>query len=750
MSNIRYIDPMIGTIGAVEGHIHGGGKTYPGACLPGGMVQLSPDTITAGDEGSGYNYMNNTIEGFSINHVSGAGWFGDLGNFQVMPVVGDTGLRSGTYQWMPLKKSENGWCSEFSHESEEATAGYYAVTLDRYNIRAECTVSTRAGIMRITYPETNQARIIFNLPRRIAGRAEFQSVKMIDNKRLEGYIRCNHKLGGFGYGDGHVDYTLYFCCELSKAADNFRFFTDEEYIDAQGSAEGEDIGVIAEFSTKEGEEILLRTGISYVDLEGARNNLETEIPNFDFDKVKEKAEQAWSDAISVVDVECSNEKDKTLFYSCLYHAFLDPRINYDADGRAIQADGIVYKEERYTPRTVFSGWDVYRSEFPLLTIIKPDMVTDTVNSLLRIALSGNQSLPRWEIFGINTDVMVGDPGVIVAADAYVKGFKSFDDEKLYDICRASCLGDKELFGKPFTPIRKEADDLTKFGYVPGSLNFTNEADDLTQIGYVQGSLSFTLEDLFADFTMSRFAEKMGKEDDEKLFYDRSMWYKKSYNPKTGFMGPRDKNGNFIPVENEYSEIGCVEANILQQSWFVPHDPYGLIELYGRERFESLLEGYFAKADMTKIWNVEYNHSNEPVHHNPYLFHYIGKPERTQHWVRKIQKEAYNNSPDGFCGNEDVGQLSGWYVLSALGFGQPCLAVSEYYINTPLFKKATIKLDKKLHSCSIDNTFTVLCDEDPQEFPYISEIYLNGRRKNRNYLTFEEITDGGILEMRLKK
>lgn len=731
MGNIRYIKPMIGTIGAVEGYIHGGGKTYPGACLPGGMAQLSPDTITAGDNGSGYNYINDTIEGFSINHLSGVGWYGDLGNFQVMPAVGKTGLRSGTNQWLPLEKNERGWCSEFSHESETATAGYYAVTLDRYDIQAECTVSTRAGILRLTYPETNEAKLIFNFARRIAGKAEFQSVKIIENKRLEGYIRCDHKFGGFGYGEGNVDYTLYFCCELSKPADNFRFFSNEEYIDAHNSAEGEDIGVIAEFSTKKGEQILLRTGISYVDLEGARNNLETEIPDFDFDKVKQSAEKAWQDAISIIDVECSNEKDKTLFYTCLYHALLDPRINCDADGRSIQADGTIYKEDRYTPRTVFSGWDIYRSEFPLLTIIKPEMVSDTINSLLRISLTGNQALPRWEIFGINTDIMVGDPGVIVASDAYVKGIKSFDDEKLYQVCRASCLGDKELFGKPFSPIRKEAEDLTKYGFVPGSL-------------------SFTLEDLFADFTLSRFAKKMGKQEDEKLFYERSMWYKRSYNPETGFMGPKDKDGNFIPVKDEYDETGCVEANILQQSWFVPHDNDGLVELYGRERFENLLEGYFAKADMTQLWNIEYNHSNEPVHHNPYIFHYIGKPERTQHWVRKIQKKAYDTTPSGFCGNEDVGQLSGWYVLSALGFGQPCLAVSEYYINTPLFKKAVVKLDKNVHSCSVNDTFTILCDEDPQEFPYISEIYLNGKKKVRTYLTYEEITNGGILEMRLKK
>jgi len=731
MSNIKYINPMIGTVGEVPGQIHGGGKTYPGAVAPGGMVQLSPDTITALDNGSGYNYTDNTIEGFSINHVSGVGWYGDLGNFQVMPVVGETDLRSGSYQWMPLKKGKTGWKSEFSHDTEKASAGYYAVTLDRYGIRAECTVSTHTGLLRFTYPETNEAKIIFNLSRRIAGVAAFQSVKIIDNKRLEGFIRCDHEFGGFGYGDGNVDYTLYFCCELSKACDNFKFFSKEEYIDGTDFAQGEDIGVIAEFAMNENEEILLRTGISYVDLDGARNNLEAEIPDFDFDKVKKNVENLWDEAISVVAVEGTDEVDKTLFYTCLYHALLDPRTNCDADGRSIQADGTIYKETRYEPKTVFSGWDVYRSEFPLLTVIRPDITMGMIESLMRVAISENKALPRWEIFGINTNVMVGEPGVIVAADACVKGLKTTDDKKLYDICRASCLGDTELFGKKFTPIRKEADDLNKYGYVPGSL-------------------SFTLEDLFADFTMSQFAKKMGNKEDEKLFYDRSMWYKKSYNPETGFMGPKDKDGNFIPVKDEYDTTGCVEANILQQSWFVPHDTLGLAELYGRERFETLLEGYFQKADLTLLWNEEYNHSNEPVHHNPYIFNYIGKPERTQYWVRKIQKEAYKKSPCGFCGNEDVGQLSAWFVLSALGFGQPCLGVPEYHINTPLFEKIVVNLDKKYLPCGVADTFTVQCDNNPLEYPYISEMYLNGKKLDKMYITYDNIVDGGVLEIRLRK
>lgn len=729
MSLAQYIDPRIGTVGVVSGYAHGGGKTHPGACTPGGMVQLSPDTVTGGDNGTGYNYLMDTIEGFSFNHLSGIGWYGDLGNFQVMPIVGPCEYRSGTNSYIPQEKTKVGWRSPFSHDRETASAGYYSVFLDRYRVQAEATVSPHAGLLRFTYPETAQAGVIFNLSRRIAGHSDQQFVRIVDPQHIEGWIRCTPAGGGFGRGQGGIRYTLHFSCYFSKPAASFRFFSHEEPLPFAQELEGDDLGLLAEFSTTEGEQLLLRTGISYVDITGAENNLRSEIPNFDFDSVKHAAQALWEQALSGVQVKGSDETDKAIFYSCLYHTLLDPRISADVDGRFANADGTVSFAQGYTQRTVFSGWDVYRSEFPLLTVLRPDMVCDEVNSLIHVSEVTGSAFPRWELLGVESGCMVGDPGVIVVADAYVKGLGHFDGEKAYKIARAACLGDTQLDGKPFRPIRTEAADLNRLGYVPGSL-------------------SKTLEDLFADFTLSQFAGALGKEEDRALFLGRSLWYQKSFNPETGFLGPRDAQGQFLPLRDEYDTTGCVESNILQQSWFVPQDTEGLIQLFGRDRFARLLEGFFARAKMEELWNNDYNHSNEPCHHNAYLFHFLGQPERTQYWVRRIQKEAYHTGPFGFCGNEDVGQMSAWYVLSAIGFGQPCPSDPRYYMNTPLFREVSVRLDKAYHSCCLSEQFTVVCDADPLEKPYIRRLTWNGKPLERRYLTFEEITGGGVLEVSL--
>jgi predicted alpha-1,2-mannosidase len=269
-------------------------------------------------------------------------------------------------------------------------------------------------------------------------------------------------------------------------------------------------------------------------------------------------------------------------------------------------------------------------------------------------------------------------------------------------------------------------------------------------GFVPGCISDTLEFLLADYCMYKLAKALNKEEDAKYFLDRVNTYKNNFNTETGFMGTRDTNGEFMPVDNEYSGCGCVESNIFQQSWFVPYDVEGLCQLMGRERAISLLERLFEKADFGSLWNEDYNHSNEPCHNITHYFNILDLPERTQYWTRRVQKEAYRLGAFGFCGNEDVGQLSAWYVLSALGFAQVCPANEEYYINTPLFKSAKITLDPKYHNCSIADTFSVECDNDPNEYPYISEMYLNGKKLDRYYLTYNEITSGGKLEFKLKK
>lgn len=725
---VYYVEPIIGTVGDERAtSFAGGGKTHPGACVPGGMVQLSPDTVTGGDNGTGYNYCQNTIEGFSFNHLSGIGWYGDLGNLQVMPVVGETDLRSGSNEEVPFEKGKLGWKSPFSHEKEQARAGYYFVELDRYEIRAEATVSPHTGMLRLTYPQSEEAGLLFNFSRRIGGHADFQQVELVSDTRLEGSIRCTPAGGGWGRGDGNVSYTLYFVCELSKPAKSFRFFAHEEYQELSLRCfEGEDVGLIARFSMEEQEQLVLRCGISYTDLCGARNNLKSECTDFDFDKMEVQASKEWKNVFQCVEVSGENETDLTLFYTCLYHVLLDPRIAVDVDGRFRNSKGEIQRVD-YTHRSIFSGWDVYRSEFPLLTLIRPDIVNDEVNSLIKVAEDTGSVFPRWEFFGIDTLCMVGDPGLIVVADAYLKGIRKYDVGKAYEIAlRAS---------------KQEA--LSKNPKRPGGEIYLKEA-------YCPGLLSDTLEFLLADYAMYRFAKALGREEDAAYFLERTRRYKENYNPETGFMGSRDETGAFLPVKNEYDERGCVESNIFQQSWFVPYDVPGLAEMFGKDRMLSLLERLFEGADLSALWNVNYNHSNEPCHNLTHYFNYLGQANRTQYWTRRVQKEAYRLGAFGFCGNEDVGQMSAWYVLSALGFAQVCPCNEEFQLNTPLFEKAKIRLNPEYHSCKVEDTLTVECDSDPMKYPYIREVYLNGRKRDTLSVTWSEITAGGRLKFCLAK
>ncbi|MBQ8762649.1 MAG: GH92 family glycosyl hydrolase [Clostridia bacterium] len=732
MKKAEYIDPIIGTVGdEQEESWHGGGKTHPGACVPGGMVQLCPDTVTGGDNGTGYNYCHSSIEGFSFNHMSGIGWYGDLGNVQIMPVTGETDLRSGSNAEMPFKKGTAGWKSDFSHDEETAKAGYYSVNLKRYGIKAEATSSMYNGMLRFTYPEKSDARVIFNFSRRLGGHADFEQVEIINDRRIEGSIHCTPKGGGFGRGGGGISYDLYFVCELSAPAKSMRFFSNEEFAQENiKKHEHEDVGLLLSFGKDTDEPIKIKCAISYTDIEGARKNFESDCNGFDFDAMREKAFDEWEKVFEGVDVAGSDETDLKIFYTCLYHTLLDPRHAADADGR-FSINGKIYKTEEYTHRTVFSGWDVYRSEFPLLGIIRPDMVRDTANSLLKIAECRNTAFPRWELLGNDSHSMVGDPGLIVVADAFLKGIKTVDTEKTYEIARASCLGAAELYGKPFQSMRPDCEQYKENCYVPEKL-------------------SDTLEFLLADYTMSKLAQAMGKNDDAEYFMNRVKHYGENFNALLGFMAPRYENGLFVFEENEYDDDGCVESNIYQQSWFVPYDVKGMSKLFGETRTLELLERFFERADLKKLWNDDYNHSNEPCHNITHYFSMLGKTHRTQYWTRRVQKEAYRTGAFGFCGNEDVGQLSAWYVLSAIGFAQLCPGYQAYFVNTPLFKEAKIKLDPEYHSCSVSDTFEVVCDKDPLEFPYIRSMSLNGQKITRAYLDYSEITAGGVLTFELSK
>lgn len=724
MNISRYVSTKIGTIGDMTAtSCHGGGKPHPGAVCPFGMVAFGPDTLEGGDNGSGYSYHHTTIDVFSINHMSGVGWYGDLGNFQIMPTTGRLNLLSGTYRDALTTRNDRGYESDFRHETEVTEAGYYAVTLDTYGIRAETTASLHCGMIRMTYPSDEIRRVQINLARRIAGRSALQELKCIDGYILEGVIHCPSTHGGFGCGAGHVSYDLYFHTEFSEKWDKFGVWNrnapvekvKEEYC-------GEELWFYAEFSPSE-KPICLKTAISYINLEGARDNFIAEAAGVDFDKMHENATAAWNEALSAVSVEDTRADSDllTVFYTTLYHAFLDPRIYSDVNGNYLSPDGIVRHTDTFAKRTVFSGWDVFRSEFPLLTIVKPDAVNDMINSLIDIAEHENVSFPRWELLGHETGCMLGDPGIIVAVDAYRKGIRNFDVKKAYNICLKTV----------FDPASKRTQgaDYNKYGYVPDNI-------------------SATLENVFADHCISLFAGELGDHDNESYFAQRAQNYRNIFSSEVGWMRRKNSSGEWAEWNGIYDCAGCVESNIFQQSWFVPHDPQGLISLMGHETFIENLSRLMEESDLSAMWNEAYNHPNEPCHHLVHIFTDAGIPSKNQYWVRRIQKESYNTTEYGFCGNEDVGQMSAWFALTALGFHMMAPGSGFYHVNTPLFKRAEIRLSKEYHPCTISDTLVIECDCDPEENVYISGIDVNGRPVDRAWLRWDEIASGGTITYHL--
>lgn len=724
MNASKYVSTKIGTIGDMQAtSVHGGGKTHPGAIYPFGMTAFGPDTFEGGDNGSGYSYHHTTIDGFSINHMSGVGWYGDLGNFQVMPTTGKLNLLSGTYRDALTTRADRGYESDFSHDSEITEAGYYAVTLDTYQVRVETTASVHCGMIRMTYPTDTDPRVQINLARRIAGRSAWQELQIIDGRILEGCIHCPSTHGGFGRGAGNVNYKLYFHAEFSQSWERFGVWNQNAPIDATGDQySGEELWFYGEFAPSDAP-ICLKIAISYINLEGARDNFAAEAAGVSFDEMRERARAAWDETLSAVTVEDtrSNSDLLTVFYTTLYHAFLDPRIYSDANGNYLSADGVIRHTDSFQKRTVFSGWDVFRSEFPLLTIVKPDAVNDMINSLIDIAEYENVSFPRWELLGHETGCMLGDPGIVVTVDAYRKGIRNFDVNKAYEICL------KTVFDP--SSKRTRGADYNRYGYVPNDI-------------------SATLENVFADHCISLLAGELGDSENQQLFAERAQNYRNIFSCEVGWMRRKDEAGKWAEWRGIYDCDGCAESNIFQQSWFVPHDPQGLISLMGHEQFVKNLDRLMEESDLSAMWNEAYNHPNEPCHHLVHSFTDAGKPSKTQYWVRRIQKESYNTTEYGFCGNEDVGQMSAWFALTALGFHMMAPGSGVYHVNTPLFKRAELRLSGEYHPMSVSDTLVIECDRDPEENIYICGIDVNGTPIDRAWLTWEEIVSGGVITYHL--
>lgn len=733
-----YVNPFIGASTNVDaaGAYHGLGKTFPGATTPWGMVQVSPNTITGGDNGSGYSYEHTTIEGFAFTQMSGVGWFGDLGNFLVMPTTGPLKLVAGKEN----NDSIDGYRSTYDKATETARAGYYAVKLDDYQIQAECSATPHCGILRFTYPANPLSRIQVDLARRVGGTSTEQYLKVVDDHTVKGWMRCTPDGGGWGNGEGNADYTVYFYARFSKPLDDFGCWsadipdswsrkrddvTSVPYLQRVAQApvqkgktemQGKHLGFYAEFPTTEGEAVELKVGISFVDMEGAENNFQREIASKSFDQVRREADELWNRELSRIRIAGGTADEKTVFYTSLYHTMIDPRTYTDVDGRYIGGDLKPHvADSAFVKHTIFSGWDVFRSQFPLQTLINPRLVSDELNSLISQAeQSGREYFERWELLNAYSGCMLGNPALSVLADAYAKGIRTFDAEKAFRYA----VNTSRLFGN---------DSL---GYTPGSQ-----------------SISKTLEYAYTDWCVSRLAADLGKEAESQLFYQKGQAYRNLFDSEKGWFRPRNADGSWVewPQEGRLTEwYGCMEANPYQQGWFVPHDVPGMVELMGgREKVLADLKQFFDKTPSDFLWNVYYNHANEPVHFVPFLFNQLNEPWLTQKWTRHICRKAYFNKVEGLVGNEDVGQMSAWYVLAASGLHPDCPGNPRMQITSPVFDSIEFQLDPAYYP---GKTFTVIAHDNSPENLYIQKALLNGQEYNKSYLDFADIVAGGKLEL----
>jgi len=699
----EYVNPFIGTDFT--------GNTYPGAQAPFGMVQLSPDNGLPGwDRISGYFYPDSTIAGFSHTHLSGTG-AGDLYDISFMPVT------------LPYKEAEAplGIHSLFSHFEETASAGYYQVRLKDYDINVELTATERCGIQRYTFPEADAA-IFLNL--RKAMNWDFTNdthIEVVDSVTIQGYR----------FSDGWArDQHIYFRTRFSKP------FASMQLDTAAVVKDGERIGTSSiarfDFHTSAGEQILVITAISGVSMEGAARNLAAEAPDDDFDKYLSATRKNWNEQLSRVEIKCDNHDEKVKFYTALYHSMLAPTIYSDVDGAYYGPDKKVHQADRWTNYSTFSLWDTYRAAHPLYTYIEPARVNDMVKSFIAF-YEQNGRLPVWNFYGSETDMMIGYHSVPVIVDAYLKGIGNFDPRKALDACVATANID-EYRGIGL---------YKKYGYVPYDVTDHYNSENW--------SLSKTLEYAYDDYCIARMAEKLGEKEIADNFYKRSQNYRNVYNPQTSFMQPRNNKGDFIEgfSPDDYTPHIC-ESNGWQYFWSVQQDVDGLMELTGgKERFAQKLDSMFtynpsADEDLP-IFSTgmigQYAHGNEPSHHVIYLFNAVGQPWKTQKYVAEVMHELYKNTPAGLCGNEDCGQMSAWYVFSAMGFYPVDPVSGRYEIGTPMYP------EMKMHLAN-GNTFTVLAPAVSKENFYIQSVKLNGKPYDKSYITHEQIMNGSTLEFEM--
>lgn len=699
----QLVNPMIGTDFT--------GNTYPGAQVPFGMVQLSPDNGLPGwDRISGYFYPDSTIAGFSHTHLSGTG-AGDLYDILFMPVT------------LPYKEAEAplGIHSKFSHEDETASAGYYRVLLKDYGINVELTATDRCGIQRYTFPEA-ESSVILNLKKAMNWDFTMDSrIEVVDSVTIRGY---RHSQGW------SPKQQVYFETRFSRPFDSFSLDTTSITTKKDGWLGTAYVGHF-NFKTAKDEQILVTTAISGVDQAGAHANLMAEAPKDDFDGYRARAAAKWNAELGRIEVKGDNQDDLVKFYTAMYHAMLAPTIYSDVDGRYFGPDGQVHQAEGWINYSTFSLWDTYRASHPLFTYLDPARVNDMVHCFLNFH-DQNGALPLWNLHGWETNMMIGYHAVPVIVDAYLKGIGDFDAERALAACVATANRDDY----------RQIGEYKKFGYVPANSDPKK---------WENWSMSKTMEYAYDDYCIARMAEKMGKQEIADEFYKRSQNYRNVFNPATGFMQPRNEKGEFIKnySPDDYIEDIC-ESNGWQYLWSAQHDVDGLIELIGgKERFIQRLDSMFTYVPQSDeelpIFSTgmigQYAHGNEPGHHVIYLYNRVGQPWKTQQYASRVMRELYKNTPDGICGNEDCGQMSAWFVFSSMGFYPVDPVSGQYEIGTPLFKEVRMRLAN-------GNTFTVLAPKADEKNIYIQSVKVNGQPYDKSYITHEMIMSGATVEFEM--
>ena len=699
---IEYVDPFIGSGG--HGHV------FVGATVPFGGVQVGPTNFNKGwDWSSSYHHTDSIVKGFCHLNVSGTG-MSDLGELTIMPATGELKYNAGNQD-----NHMSGYSSLYRKNTEINTVGYYKVDLERYDINVELTASERVGFHRYTYPNSDNSRVIIDLGEGSADRPTETYLKKIDDTTFEGYR--------FSSGWAR-DQREYFTLVISKPVKDFILYDGGNKHDTD-ELKGEFVKGFLEFETKKNEEIYVKMGVSTVSSKNALENLNAEIPHWDFDKVKLEAENKWNQELSKINIKTEDLKRKRVFYTAMYHTMIAPNLYQDVNGEYRGTDKVVYKDTTFTNYTLFSLWDTYRAAHPLYTITHPERVSDMVNSMLKI-FDHQGKLPIWHLRGNETNTMPGYSGIPVVIDASMKGFEGIDLEEVFEAVKESATGDHE------PGVKK----LMELGYIPGD--------------YMVESVASSMEYAIGDWAIAQLAKKLNKDEDYNYFMKRSKAYKEYFDNETRFMRGKLTDGSwrtpFDPVRAEHRVNDYCEGNAWQYLWLVPQDPEGLIELLGGdEKYTEKLDELFsmsselgeeASMDITGMIG-QYAHGNEPSHHTTYMYAYSGQPYKIADKVRYINNELYTDKPDGLSGNEDCGQMSAWHIFSSLGFYPVNPSNGAYVFGSPLFDKASIALPE-------NKKFTIIAKENSDQNIYIQSVELNGKDYKYSYITHKDIVKGGEL------